>query len=247
MSLRFIVLHPHTTLSSSIVRYASHVLAIHLSICLSTSGDDFDLLTSAVPTNLQLWTCEGDLKAVLTRGKRWDRIFKPFWPRPIANDTREKMVRKKVEVLIRALNLGELVGMGARGAVGAGVGAGVGALGRAGAEHEPGQGIGSVGRALAALLVEPTPSKHPSTTAVNASKTPKGQGQGQGLGLGLGLAPASTPTQRSAMKGSSSLGGEVRSGSPSRSAHFHDRYEMCVAGLCRFHLCSQPSPCALHM
>ena len=47
----------------------------------------------------------GDLEGVLTRGKKWDRIFPPFWDCPIDMQRREDMRRKKTELIIIALNL----------------------------------------------------------------------------------------------------------------------------------------------
>ena len=45
------------------------------------------------------------MEGVLTRGKKWDRIFPPFWDCPIDMQRREDMRRKKTELIIIALNL----------------------------------------------------------------------------------------------------------------------------------------------
>ena len=131
------------------------------------------------------------------------------------------MSKKKVEVLIRTLKLGELVGRGAGAGAGAGTGVGV----------EPGQvpGMDSVGFALAALLGEPKASKQ-SQTAPNTSKTMSNTTSKTGAASASALMPMS---QRSALKGSASaaaLGTNMskagpcsRPTSPSRSAHFQDR------------------------
>ena len=46
---------------------------------------------------------------MLTRGKRWDKVFPPHWPAPIHHTAKDELLRKKVDLLVRALHLEDLL------------------------------------------------------------------------------------------------------------------------------------------
>jgi hypothetical protein len=46
-------------------------------------GDNSLILAASTDRTVQLWTLAGELAAVLTRGKKWDKIMPPSWSKPI--------------------------------------------------------------------------------------------------------------------------------------------------------------------
>ena len=51
----------------------------------------------------------GEVRGVLTRGKKWDKIFQTFWVDPIDLSKKDEIKRKKTEILIKVLNLEKII------------------------------------------------------------------------------------------------------------------------------------------
>lgn len=72
-------------------------------------GDNSLILTASSERTIQLWTLQGDLTAVLTRGKKWDKVLPPFWKKPIDMSQRDNLRDKKTEIMVKVLNLENLI------------------------------------------------------------------------------------------------------------------------------------------
>jgi hypothetical protein len=56
---------------------------IYIYVYYTLSGDNSLILIASTDRTVQLWTLAGELTAVLTRGKKWDKIMHPYWNKPI--------------------------------------------------------------------------------------------------------------------------------------------------------------------
>ena len=49
------------------------------------------------------------IEGVLTRGRRWDKIFQIFWSNPIDLSKKDEMKRKKIDIIIKALKFNDVI------------------------------------------------------------------------------------------------------------------------------------------
>jgi len=95
----------HTTGHVSLV-WAPHVAAITTIYMLGT-GDDSrrDILTAGQDQAVYTWFLTGAPKATLTRGRDWDKLFKPRWKSPVDMEERRQRREKDAHILCDALGL----------------------------------------------------------------------------------------------------------------------------------------------
>lgn len=74
-------------------------------VSILTIGDKNDIITASDDSAIKLWTAEGNEKAVLTRGKEWDRIFRSFWVTPMNLESRAKRRLIEARVLMNEFEL----------------------------------------------------------------------------------------------------------------------------------------------
>lgn len=70
---------------------------------------DNDILTGSADMGVYLWTLEGKLKATLTRGREWDKTFRPHWVTPVDMERRELQRRHDAHLLVNFLGLRSLM------------------------------------------------------------------------------------------------------------------------------------------
>jgi hypothetical protein len=95
----------HTTANVSLV-WAPHSAAITTIYMLGT-GDDSnrDILTAGQDQAVYTWFINGAAKATLTRGRDWDKLFKPRWKSPVDMGERHQRREKDAHILCDALGL----------------------------------------------------------------------------------------------------------------------------------------------
>lgn len=68
-------------------------------------GDSQDVLSIGDDHSIKLWTLSGETKAILTRGRELDKIFRPRWISPIDYTSRAKHRVREARFLAEKLNL----------------------------------------------------------------------------------------------------------------------------------------------
>ena len=66
---------------------------------------DHDLLTGGADQGVYLWTLGGKLKGTLTRGREWDKLFRPRWITPVDMASRERQRSSDARLLVDFLGL----------------------------------------------------------------------------------------------------------------------------------------------
>lgn len=72
---------------------------------LTLVEDCHDIITSASDDSIMLWTLQGIQKGVLTRGREFDKLFKPRWRTPIDMMARAVVRMNQAEILIKEVQL----------------------------------------------------------------------------------------------------------------------------------------------
>ena len=72
---------------------------------LTLVEDCHDIITSASDDSIMLWTLQGNQKGVLTRGREFDKLFKPRWRTPIDMITRASIRMNQAEILVKEVQL----------------------------------------------------------------------------------------------------------------------------------------------
>lgn len=67
--------------------------------------DCHDILTAANDASIILWTLQGNQKGVLTRGRDFDKLFKPRWRTPIDMIQRAKVRINQATILVKEVEL----------------------------------------------------------------------------------------------------------------------------------------------
>ena len=67
--------------------------------------DCHDILTAASDSSIMLWTLQGNQKGVLTRGRDFDKLFKPRWRTPIDMIQRAKVRINQATILVKEVEL----------------------------------------------------------------------------------------------------------------------------------------------
>ena len=95
----------HTTGNVSLV-WAPHAAAITTIYMLGTGEDsNRDILTASQDQAVYTWFNNGAAKATLTRGRDWDKLFKPRWKSPVNMEQRQFQREKDAHILCDALGL----------------------------------------------------------------------------------------------------------------------------------------------
>ena len=68
-----------------------------------------NILTSGADSGVFLWHYDGKQKGVLTRGREWDKLFRPRWKTPIDMAKRDRSRRRDAYLLVSDLGLGSIL------------------------------------------------------------------------------------------------------------------------------------------
>jgi hypothetical protein len=74
-------------------------------VSVDDTGDAKDILSVGEDRSMKLWTITGEAKAILTRGRELDKIFRPRWLSPIDYSARAKHRHREARFLAEKLNL----------------------------------------------------------------------------------------------------------------------------------------------
>lgn len=75
------------------------------SIRVVGSGNNKTILTSSEDSSVTIWTMDGFEKGALTKGQKWDKLFKPRWITPFDMEAREKYRNNQAMKLVNRLGL----------------------------------------------------------------------------------------------------------------------------------------------